>query len=214
MLHNITGSHFYHPKGKTEMVTQRIYDKSLVLTFAKTSGNFGGLSNMAKDFPLFVNEILINNVESLYQACKFSLNPEIQHLILSQKNPMMAKRISRANPLFVRPDWDKIKYDVMEWCLMVKLLQNWERFSTLLKETNSMIIVEYSTKDQIWGAVPYGENQLIGINAMGRLLMKIRNNFVHGNIKPKEVMPPDITGFMLYGNPITKVYSPEYYIEP
>ena len=58
------------------------YYKHQVISFAKTTGKFGGLSNMAADYVLFVNEINIPNVEALYQACKFPLYPEIQRQII------------------------------------------------------------------------------------------------------------------------------------
>ncbi|MDP2452491.1 MULTISPECIES: hypothetical protein [unclassified Kaistella] len=49
----------------------REYQKSNSITFAKTDGRFGGLSNMAPGYPLFINEVNIQSVEILYQACRF-----------------------------------------------------------------------------------------------------------------------------------------------
>lgn len=212
MLNSIIGNLCFHQREKTDMGNVRIYNKLNIISFAKTTDHFGGLSNMAKNYPLFVNEILINSVESLYQACKFSLNPELQYEIISQKNPMRAKIISRQNQRYVRPDWDKIKYQVMEWCLKVKLMQNWDKFSKLLRETKDFPIVEYSKKDKVWGASPIDGNNLEGINALGRLLMKIRKDYIYPNEKPSMVTPPSITGFLLFGTPISTVYSPEYYL--
>ncbi|MCF0219830.1 MAG: NADAR family protein [Muribaculaceae bacterium] len=189
------------------------YNKHQVLSFAKTTGRFGGLSNMAPDFVLFVNEINVPSAESLYQACKFSFYPEIQRLIIEERNPMAAKLISRQYQAYVRTDWDQIKISVMEWCLKLKLLQNWEKFGALLRESGTSVIVEYSTKDDLWGAVPKENNVLVGQNVLGRLLMKVRTEYVIPNIKPQKMLPPNVIGLMLYGVPITEVYAPEYYIE-
>lgn len=189
------------------------YNKHQVISFAKTTGKFGGLSNMAGDYVLFVNEINIPNVEALYQACKFPLYPEIQRQIIEENNPMTSKKISRNYQTFVRSDWEQVKFSIMEWCLQLKLLQNWERFGGLLRESGSSIIVEYSTKDNIWGASPVDNERLIGMNVLGRLLMKVRANYVIPNNKPQKILPPKVIGLLLYGNPIGEIYAPEYYID-
>ena len=190
----------------------RVYDSHNVLTFSKTTGKFGGLSNMSGDYALFVNEIYIPTVEALYQACKFSLYPSIQQSIISQSNPMKAKTISRAYQSYVRQDWDVIKVHIMEWCLKVKLAQNWNTFGNLLDETGDAIIVEYSTKDHVWGAMPRGDGKLEGENILGRLLMKLRQDYLRKGIILKEVNPPMVAGMMLFNIPIGKIYSPDYYL--
>lgn len=210
----IIGNLYFLPKGAyiKIMSTYRRYEKYKVISFAKTNGRFGDLSNMAKDYVLFVNELSIPSVESLYQACKFSLYPKIQEEILLESNPMRSKITSRKYQSFIRQDWDNIKFNVMEWCLKIKLMQYWDKFGKTLKETEGKDIVEYSAKDTIWGAKPEGD-YLVGVNAMGRLLMKIRQEYVIANKQPEYVLPPNITGFLLLGNPITKVYAPEYYLD-
>lgn len=190
-----------------------VYNKHQVLSFAKTTDKFGGLSNMAPDYVLFINEINVPNTESLYQACKFSLYPEIQRLIIEERNPMNAKRISRQYQAYVRSDWEQIKISVMEWCLKLKLLQNWDKFGGLLRESGSSVIVEYSTKDDLWGAMPKNDDILVGQNVLGRLLMKMRTEYVMPNKKPQKMLPPNVIGLMLYGTPITEVYAPEYYLD-
>lgn len=190
-----------------------IYNKHQILSFGKTDGRFGGLSNMAPNYAVFVNEICVPNIESLYQACKFPLYPEIQKQILEENNPMKAKQISRNFQSYVRQDWDQIKYSVMEWCLKVKLLQNWDKFGSLLRESGQSVIVEFSKKDIVWGAAPKDNDTLEGGNAMGRLLMKLRAEYIDSNKRPQRILPPNVTGLLLYGNPITEVFTPEYYLE-
>src|SRR5690606_2522112 len=134
----------------------------------------GGLSNMAPGFSIFVNEINIPNSEALYQSCRFPLFPDIQEEIISQKSPMDSKKISRKYNQYTRQDWENVKFDIMRWCIHVKLIQNWESFSKVILSTNDKPIVEYSKKDKVWAAVPMQNGVLIGKNALGRLLMEVR----------------------------------------
>ena len=62
----------------------------------------------------------------------------------------------------------------MRWSLQVKLAQNWDKFSEALLETGDMPIVEHSRRDDFWGAKPIDSETLIGTNALGRLLMELR----------------------------------------
>lgn len=193
-------------------ISERTYNKNEVLTFSKTTGKFGGLSNMAAGYSLFVNETNIANSEILYQACRFPLFPIIQEEIISQTNPMDAKEISRKYNQFTRQDWETVKFDVMRWCLQIKLIQNFEKFSELLLSTEDNIIVEYSTKDSTWGAMPVGTDTIRGKNALGRLLMEIREVHLKSSEELEYVKPLNIPAFLLFDNPIDKAYKPEFVI--
>ena len=166
------------------MIDDRIYAKRDVISFAKTTGEWGRLSNMYYG-ALFVNETVVPSVEALYQACKYPLYPSIQKEILSQDNAMRAKAISRKYSMYQRQDWEEVKCLIMRWCLMVKLIQEWDELAPLLLKTDGYQIVEYSTKDAIWGAMPYDGDKLRGKNMLGRLLMEIRvsNHCLITNIK-------------------------------
>ena len=191
-------------------VTDRIYEQKKVITFSSTKGKFGGLSNMAPGYSLFVNEINILNSEALYQACRFPLFPDIQEEIISKKSPMDAKKISRKYTKYTRQDWETVKFDIMRWSLKVKLIQNNNIFSDLLKLTNNETIVEFSKKDRIWGATPTTNGYLKGKNALGRLLMELRHNYIVNNNEMNYVEPLNIPAFILFNNQIEKVHSSEY----
>ncbi len=191
-------------------INSRRYIPEEVVSFAKTSSRFGELSNMAPQFPLFVNEIVIPSTECLYQACKFSLFPNVQKMIIEERNPVRAKEISRNYNDLVRKDWEEIKYKVMAWCLATKLIQNWDTFANVLVATGNKVIVEYSKKDDTWGAKPEGR-YLIGRNALGRLLMQLRQDYIFNNYQRDKLLPPDIVGFLLFGYPIGTVYGQDYY---
>lgn len=106
---------------------------------------------------------------------------------------------------------DEIWVKIMRWSLEVKLSQNWEKFGELLRKTGDKQIVEYSTKDHFWCASECGKGQLGGTNALGRLLMDLRNKYAHTNLKPECVAPPYITGFLLYGFEIETICEEPYF---
>ena len=101
----------------------------------------------------------------------------------------------------------------MCWVLKVKLSQNYDKFSNALKETETKSIVELSNKDKDWAAVEIESNKLIGKNALGRLLMQLREEFVFENNDINCVQPLDIYGFLLYGSSIETVCNPIFEFE-
>lgn len=191
-------------------INERTYNKLESVIFRSTKERYGGLSNMAAGYSIRVNEIIIPSSEALYQACRFPLFPKIQQEIIEQHSPMTAKMISRKYKNCTRQDWDVVKYKVMYWALKVKLSQNYNSFSKLLISTGEKPIVELSRNDKDWAAVETAPNILTGKNALGRLLMQLREEYVFQNSKIDCVPPLDITGFMLYGSEIDSVCQPEF----
>lgn len=179
----------------------RTYLLSESVVFRKTKEEWGGLSNMAAGFPININETIIPTSEHLYQACRFPDYPELQWDIINEKSPMKAKWIGRANIKLTRPDWDDLQFKIMEWSIKVKLFQNWDSFSDLLRATNDKNIVELTPKPKIWGAVRNGD-YLEGINALGRLLMHLRETYVKSNNHLQCVEPLDISNFYFLDNKI------------
>jgi len=186
----------------------RTYDRASSVVFLKTGEPFGGLSNMAGGFPLWVNGIRILTSEALYQACRFPHRPEVQTLIIEQRSPMTAKMKSKPYRHDSRPDWDQVRVKIMRWCLRVKLAQNWRAFSELLLETGDRPIVEESRKDAFWGAKATDDGTLVGMNVLGRLLMELREAVrVEGRELLMSVQPLAIPKFLLGGRPIEIVAS-------
>lgn len=181
---------------------KRLYDLSECITFRKTTEKFGGLSNMASGYPLVVNGIFIRSSEALYQAMRFPTLPSVQAEIIKQNSPMTAKMISKKYRAKTRDDWEKVKIHIMQWVLRVKLVQNIDTFGKLLLETDAKNIVEESTKDAFWGAKVIHDN-LEGINALGRLLMQLRE--LHKKYQITLVPPLEIDNFKLYGNSICHI---------
>lgn len=180
----------------------KTYKLDEVVVFKKTTEAFGGLSNMCAGYSLNVNGVIMPSAEHIYQACRYPLFPAVQNAIIRERSPMTAKMISKKYLTGTRQDWDHVRVKIMRWAIEVKLSQNWEKFSEVLRETGDRPIVELSHKDKYWAAVQTDSNTLVGVNALGRLLMDIRDRYVVTDCHRCCVDPPDVVGFMLYGNPI------------
>lgn len=185
-------------------IDYRTYIKRESAVFWKTTEKYGALSNMARGFPLLINDILIPSSEAFYQALKIPNYPNIQEEIINQNSPILSKRICQEHKDKVRKDWLVINTAIMRWTLRIKLVQNWSKFTKILLSTDDLPIVEYSNKDKYWGAIPLDDNTLHGKNVLGRLLMELREelrknpNIDDWNLKP----PKGIKGLYLLGREI------------
>jgi ribA/ribD-fused uncharacterized protein len=191
-------------------IETRTYRRHECAVFRKTDEKFGGLSNMAPGYSLCVNRVLIWTAEAIYQACRFPHLPDVQRLIIGLTSPMTAKMRSKPYRDQSRPDWDQVRVPIMRWCLRAKLVQNWEKFRSLLMTTGDKPIVEDSRRDDFWGAVASKDdlNILVGCNVLGRLLMEIRERVRTAPAQEWEELPPaQIPDFLLYGHPIEFVHK-------
>jgi len=193
----------------------RSYNKLSSCIFKRNNEEFGALSNMATGFPLRVSGIDIKTTEALYQACRFPNLPEIQKKIIEEKSPMVVKMISDSNKKKSREDWNDIRLKVMKWCIQVKLAQNFVSFGAVLHQTGLRNIVENSSKDNFWGAIPNEDGTVfIGKNALGRLLMDLRQSFYSkDNFSLLYVAPPTIPNFLLYNESIDVIDERKSFID-
>lgn len=191
----------------------RVYSRSQCVVFFRTKDAYGGLSNMAGGYPLFVNGIDIRTSEALYQSCRFPHQAAIQKEVIAQTSPTAAKMVGRPHVQETRPDWGVVRVPLMRWSLRVKLAQNWTSFGDLLLETGNRPIVEESRKDDYWGAYSQDGGILVGHNVVGRLLMELRAEFTSDNRDAlRTVAPLAIPDFLLYRQPIgvvTQAHMPE-----
>lgn len=187
----------------------RTYHAKDVVRFRKTAEEFGGLSNMAPGYPIVVLGHQIRSSEALYQACRFPHLPEVQRMILNEGSPMTAKMRSKPYRKDSRPDWEEVRVKVMRWCLRVKLIHNWHKFSELLLSTENRPIVEDSRKDSYWGAMPLDNETLNGQNVLGRLLMELREKLRNDPQKLRNIRPLQISNFRLLGDPIPMIMYTE-----
>ena len=176
----------------------RVYDPAQSVIFFKTKDKWGELSNMAAGFPVYVNGVSFRTVEALYQVCKFPHQPDIQQKIIEEYSPIRAKMISRKYTSLTRIDWLHIRIRIMKWCLRLKLFYNFTSFKEILLSTENKFIVEKSTKDNFWGALEEENGTYRGVNALGRLLMGIREDICKTNLSTPILPPlPRVENFLL-----------------
>lgn len=192
----------------------REYPRSDVVSFRKTSEEFGGLSNMAPGYPIHIGGRRILTSEALYQACRFPHMPHVQELIVAQTSPMTAKMRSKPYRAQSRSDWDRVRVPIMKWCLRVKLVQNWDKFGNLLIQTGDRQIVEDSSKDDFWGAKRDDEGNLRGRNVLGRLLMELREKLLAEPELLETVLPVPLSDFTLFSQPISTIARPQSQAAP
>lgn len=183
----------------------RIYRRQDAVVFKKAADEFGGLSNMTSQFPVLIAGLRVSSSEALYQACRFPHRPDVQSMILGEHSPMTAKMKSKPYRDDSRPDWHDVRVAVMRWCLRAKLASNWSTFGKLLLSTGQKAIVEESTKDAFWGAMPKPDDELVGENVLGRLLMELREQLREHPDQLREVRPPGIDSFLLMGRPVPAI---------
>ena len=117
---------------------------------------------------------------------------------------MRVKMISNSHKNESRADWEDIRIKIMKWCINLKLAQNILSFGEVLNSTGSKHIVENSSKDNFWGAIPDNKNELYtGKNALGRLLMDLRQKFQGKSwLDLLYVEPPEIDNFLILGEEV------------
>jgi ribA/ribD-fused uncharacterized protein len=133
-------------------------------------GDYRWLSNFEPVDIIFEGE-LYPSVEHAYVAAK-TVNHLERDFIRTLPTPGAAKRHGRK--LKLRPDWEMVKLTIMEDLIRAKFQH--VRLRRLLMSTVGMDIVEGNTwGDRFWG-VCGGE----GENHLGRLIMKIRGEWMEG----------------------------------
>lgn len=107
------------------------------------------------------------SVEHAYQAAK-TLDVVERRRIAALPTPAQAKRAGRALPL--RPDWESVKFTVMEACVRDKFTRDADLRAKLLATGDAYLEEGNNWGDRVWG-VYQGE----GENRLGRILMHVRD---------------------------------------
>ena len=116
-------------------------------------------------------------VENFYQAMKTT---DIEtRVYISKLTPHESKRYGRK--VILRPDWDEIKLEVMEFGLRRKFFPGTEALQKLI-DTKGEIVEWNNWGDTYWGAIATLNKGTIvpieprkGLNNLGLILMKIRD---------------------------------------
>lgn len=112
--------------------------------------------------------LLFPTVEHAYQATK-TLDPEERERIRSYEKPGQAKR--RGKKVVLRPDWEAVKFPLMEDLVSQKFTKNGHLGNALLATGDRPLIEGNTWGDRIWGV----DEQGVGENHLGRILMKVRD---------------------------------------
>ena len=126
-------------------------------------GEYDFLSNFY-ECPILWKGNLYRNSESIYQSYKTLNNVPFD---FTKTTGSQAKKISKK--LNVRPDWNKIKFDLMYEICQEKFNQNTD-IAQKLMNTGDAILIE----GNYWGDTYWGKCNGVGQNNLGKILMKIR----------------------------------------
>lgn len=128
-------------------------------------GEYRWLSNFHPSHVRY-DDVEFPTVEHAYQFAK-TLDPKDRAVIRGCTSPGRAQRTGRL--VHMRPDWERIKEDVMLDLLRQKFRQ--PTFRTLLDATG----IAYIEEGNDWGDTFWGTCNGIGENRLGILIMLIRD---------------------------------------
>jgi len=178
------------------------------VAYTRTGDTYLGLSNLTPGFPVLMNGLVRTlTCEHLFQSLKFPDYPELQRQILSQRTPVLAKRLAGRvhHKTRIRSDWKEIQMEVMAFCIRAKLIWNWVGFGKLLREVSGKEILETSSKtDAFWGVVPTSDGHR-GENHLGALLMGLRDEYLSEDNAVLHVLTPPDIGLRLCGEELKVV---------
>lgn len=122
------------------------------------------LSNLS-DSRLLYKGILYATAEGAYQAQK----SELYYIQLQFANLSGIDAKRKGKTIKIRPDWSRVKYDIMHEIVLEKFSQNMMLRSQLLATGDTILIHGNDHGDIEWGVYNgYGKNHL------GEILMKVR----------------------------------------
>ncbi len=163
----------------------REYEKDKVLCFSSRIQTKEAqiLSNM---YPcsLSIGWYRFNSVEQAFHYFSFTEDPDVQDYILACRNAYEVKQ--KCKGLQKDKNFLQKRFGLLEYCLQLKYDQCKE-FRDILNQSGDIPLVEWAE----WGDVEYGcckcydadQEWLIGQNACGRMMMKVRADNRKGNFK-------------------------------
>lgn len=182
------------------------------IAFTKVKLPYGWLGNMAA-FPVEYDGKTYATTEALFQALRFTKNPDVQELIRLEKSPMSAKLVAKSKVELMDDGILYSEKDIenMRLCLKLKLEQHPQLKEELLATEDITIIEDCSKRPHgsglYWGAART-ENGWEGKNILGVLWMEerlaLKNSLMEKN-KMKKVYH-GVAGKIKLKNP-TLVYE-------
>lgn len=129
-------------------------------------GQYRFLSNFF-EAPLLFRGLVFENAEAAFHSQKCPQRAkQFQGLNASQ-----AKQLGRQ--VVMRPDWDKVRDQVMYEVVFEKFLQNSKIRERLIATGEAMLVEGNTWNDRYWGVC-----NGIGQNKLGKILMRVRSEFL------------------------------------
>jgi predicted NAD-dependent protein-ADP-ribosyltransferase YbiA (DUF1768 family) len=144
---------------------------------------------------------------------KFAVTAQIKPYPGNADEVAQKLALKNEHDLKIRPDWNQVKLEVMDFCLRAKLINNWVRFGELLRSTGDHeIVLKALKKESFWGLFTSKDGYCrCGYNHLGRLLVNLRNEFNDPDNEPLRVLvPPPHLNLMLLGSNIEPIDRSEH----
>ena len=139
----------------------------MTIYFYSTKNEYGCFSNFsAHGFEL--DGAYWPTTEHYFQAQKFAGTPHVEQIRLA-KTPKDAARMGRDRQRPLRKDWEQVKEEIMQRCVLKKFETHADIREVLLS-TGDEELVENSPIDYYWGSGKDGS----GKNRLGVILMEVR----------------------------------------
>lgn len=135
--------------------------------------------------------------ESAFQAQKCTKEEEKN--LFSNIDGFLAKKYGKKVSL--RKDWNKVRVSIMEEVVRAKFEQHPDLARELAKVEGPI------QEDNTWGDTFWGVCQGRGENHLGKILMKIRDEFNNSSLKVKETKVSYKKGMYFYNKIFIKIYS-------
>ena len=133
-------------------------------------GDYFFLSNFYM-CPVALDNVIYPSSEHAYMASKTD-NPSIRQHILSLAKARDARNYGQTFAL--RSNWDDVKYNYMKRVLQDKFTRNVDLGKRLLETGTATLIEGGVWHDQYWGICNCAKHGGEGKNALGQILMEIR----------------------------------------
>jgi hypothetical protein len=117
--------------------------------------------------------------EHYFQAQKF-LDPAQAEAVRTAPTPAAAKRLGRSRRHPLRPDWERVKDDVMRRAVLAKV-ESHPDIQAVLLGTGDEPIVETAPRDYYWGSGATGT----GKNRLGQILVEVRTHLRERGEQPE-----------------------------
>lgn len=137
------------------------------INFYSTKAEYGCFSNFSRHSIELKGETWETS-EHYFQAQKFA-GTKHESEVRKAKGPREAADMGRDRQRPLRPDWEKVKDDIMREAVIAKFTQR-KDLKEILLSTGDAILVEHTENDSYWGDGGNGT----GKNMLGKILMEVR----------------------------------------